>query len=65
MLEVERVDGAVRTSSLLQLPAPPVDAIRRDGRVLLHLERNGWVDFGDPEAPRWLGCELPAHAGET
>lgn len=48
--------GGTKAESLLTLPAPPTDAIVRQGRLLLALEGNGWVDLTHPKAPRWLGC---------
>lgn len=63
LLRIAPVDGVMQTTTQLQLPAPPLDALYRNGRVLLHLERNGWVDVTDPQAPQWLGCgETPPTA---
>jgi len=54
---LEVVDGKFKALPLINLPAVPTDVIDRDGRLLLRLQDNGWVDLTDPKAPEWLGCK--------
>ncbi|GAB2664103.1 hypothetical protein GCM10027193_17730 [Arenimonas aestuarii] len=56
--------GTMQAQSLLTLPAPPTDVVVRDGRLLLRLEGNGWMDATNPKAPRWLGCGADVPPGE-
>ena len=62
LVKIESRGGKMVATSLLQLPAPPVDGVVRDDRVLVKLDRNGWVDLTVPQAPRWLGCSAEPRA---
>lgn len=58
LLQISRNGSGMAVRGLMNLPAAPTDVIVRDGRLLMQLKANGWVDLSDPNEPRWIGCLL-------